>query len=253
MRLTSTTDKEFLKTLKDWLDSQSEIMVLIRYTRAAGNKSFEFFTSFAALSERLHQLRPQTCITAFRRAQLPLRGVVDDIFIDACLRNIPDGSEFVVVETVRRTAGQYSWFHDEAGETHEELRESLEASRGSPVAVGEYPPWLEDSPDMISGYVPDEDALLGPGSTKLRTVSVASCRNQAIALKIPTAFDSLHIEAFGWNRKMSVMGILQQLGKVGAVYCLNTNEGPLTRFPFRSTVTSTRSAILTNGIPLFIP
>lgn len=132
MRLTSTTDKGFLETLEGWLDSQSETMVLIRYSHAAGNKSFEFFTSFAALSERLHQLRPKTCITAFRRPQLPLRGVVDDGFIDVCLRNIPDGSEFVVVETVPRTTGQYSWFHDEAGETHKELRESLEASRGSP-------------------------------------------------------------------------------------------------------------------------
>ena len=37
------------------------------------------------------------------------------------------------------------------------------------------------------------------------------------------------------------------------IYCLNTNGGPLTRFPLRSTVTSTRSAILTKGIPLFIP
>ena len=42
-------------------------------------------------------------------------------------------------------------------------------------------------------------------------------------------------------------------GRVAGIYCLNTNGGPLTRFPLRSTVTSTRSAILTKGIPLFIP
>ena len=36
-------------------------------------------------------------------------------------------------------------------------------------------------------------------------------------------------------------------------YSLNTTGGPLTRFPFRSAVTSTRSAILMNGMPLFIP
>jgi len=36
-------------------------------------------------------------------------------------------------------------------------------------------------------------------------------------------------------------------------YCLKTNGGPLTRFPLRLTVTSTRSAILTKGMPLFIP
>jgi hypothetical protein len=113
--------------------------------------------------QRLHQLQAETRITAFRRPQLPLRGVVDDAFIDQCLRNIQDGSEFVVVETVRRTAGRYSWFHDEAGETHEELRESLEAARRSPVAVGEYPPWLEDNPEVISGYVPDEDGVVRTG------------------------------------------------------------------------------------------
>jgi len=38
-----------------------------------------------------------------------------------------------------------------------------------------------------------------------------------------------------------------------AYYCLKTNGGPLTRFPLRSTVTSTVSAILTKGIPLVIP
>jgi hypothetical protein len=36
-------------------------------------------------------------------------------------------------------------------------------------------------------------------------------------------------------------------------YCLKTNGGPLTRFAWRLTVTSTRSAILMKGMPLFIP
>jgi len=36
-------------------------------------------------------------------------------------------------------------------------------------------------------------------------------------------------------------------------YCLKTNLGPPTRFPLRSTITSTRSAIFTKGMPLFMP
>src|SRR6516162_7477539 len=36
-------------------------------------------------------------------------------------------------------------------------------------------------------------------------------------------------------------------------YFLKTRGGPLTRLALRSTLTSTRSAILMNGIPLFIP
>jgi hypothetical protein len=42
-------------------------------------------------------------------------------------------------------------------------------------------------------------------------------------------------------------------GKSLAGYCLNTSGGPLTRLPFRSTITSTRSAIFTKGMPLFMP
>src|SRR6202040_1518050 len=36
-------------------------------------------------------------------------------------------------------------------------------------------------------------------------------------------------------------------------YCLKTKGGPLTFFPLRATLTSTRSAILMKGMPLFIP
>ncbi|MGC1649722.1 MAG: hypothetical protein WA741_28185 [Candidatus Sulfotelmatobacter sp.] len=73
-------------------------------------------------------------------------------------------TEFLVVETVRTTAGRASWFHDEAGESHNELREALEDSRGRHVAVGEYPKWLEDGPDVISGYIPDRDGIVRSGA-----------------------------------------------------------------------------------------
>jgi len=39
----------------------------------------------------------------------------------------------------------------------------LEGMRGRPVAVGEYPPWQEDSSEVISGYVPSEDGNVGRG------------------------------------------------------------------------------------------
>jgi hypothetical protein len=161
--LTSVADKEFLKTLEHWLSGRCELLVQICYSRAAGSKDFELFTSFAALSERLRRLPPETRVVAFRQPQLPLRGVVDDEFIRKCLSEIRDGSEFLMVETVHRTAGRHSWFHDEAGETHAELQESLEQSRGTPVAVGEYPQWLEDSPDVISAYVPHSDGAVRRG------------------------------------------------------------------------------------------
>jgi len=161
--LRSTTEKKFLKSLEDWLHGQSEVMILVRYSRAAGNKSFELYTSFAALTQRLAQLKAETSVTAFRRPQLPLRGYVDDEFIGKCLSVIPAGSEFLVLETDPRMAAQQWLYHYEAGESHDELRQVLEGLRARLVAVGEYPQWLNDSPDVISAYVPHQDGTVKAG------------------------------------------------------------------------------------------
>jgi hypothetical protein len=119
--LASTTDKRFLKSLEDWLNGQSEIMILVPYSRAAGNKSFEFFSSFTMLKLRLAQLKAETSVTAFRKRQLPIRGPVDDDFISKCLSLIPEGSEFLVLETDPRMATQQWLCHHEAGESHDEV------------------------------------------------------------------------------------------------------------------------------------
>lgn len=163
MNLKSAAGEEFLKTLENWLDSQPEVLILIRYSRAAGNKDFEFYRSLAALLERLRQLPPETCVTVFRNPQLQVRGIVDDEFISRCLDSVPDGSEYAVVETTPSRLGRFSHFNFSAGESHHELREDLESRRGEPVAVGEYPRWQEESADVISGYVPAQDGSVRQG------------------------------------------------------------------------------------------
>jgi hypothetical protein len=163
MGYASATDSKFLGTLGSWLRSLPEILVLIRYSHAAGNKDFEFFSSFEALWNRIRQLPPSTSIIAFRQPQLPLRGLVDEAFVASCLSSVPDGSEFLVLETVRRAYREMSWFHWVGGETHAELREALEDARGAPVAVGPYPPWLADTDDVVSAIVPDENGIVRVG------------------------------------------------------------------------------------------
>ena len=161
--LPSTTDKKFLKSVEGWLLGQPEIMILVRYSRTAGNKSFEFFTSFAVLRNRLGMLKAETSVTAFRKPQLPLRGYVDDEFIGKCLSVLPAGSEFLVLETDPRMATEQWLYHHKAGESPDELRQALEGVRGRLVAVGAYPPWLKDGPDVISAYVPHEDGTVKEG------------------------------------------------------------------------------------------
>jgi hypothetical protein len=163
MSYASSTDNRFLARLDVWLRTQHEILVLIRYSHAAGSMEFVFFSSVDMLSERLRRLPPRTCVIAFRELQLPIRGIVDDSFIANCLSSIPNGSEFLVVETIHRTAGRVSWFHHGAGTSHSVLREELDSLRGHTVAAGLYPPWLEDSDDVVSAVVPDEHGVVTAG------------------------------------------------------------------------------------------
>jgi hypothetical protein len=159
----STTDQRFLATLQDWLREQHEIPVLIRYHAAAGGKNFEFFSSFHALAERLNHLPTRTSVIAFKRPQLSFRGIVDDDFIAKCVSSIPDGSEYLVVKTRLPAYDKSSITHWSAGESHCDLRRDLEEWRGHSVAVGVYPPWLADTEDVISAYVPDEDGVVRSG------------------------------------------------------------------------------------------
>ena len=157
MSYVSTANPNFCMTLKSWLETQSEILVLIRYSHSAGAKDFEFHNSFEALSKRLTSLPGRACVTAFKQRQLPIRGVVDNDFIAQCLNQIPEGSEYLVLDSERTVRDQYSHFYWTAGETHAELREELLDLRNRRIAVGMYPPWLYDNEEVISGVMPDEN------------------------------------------------------------------------------------------------
>jgi hypothetical protein len=159
----STKDKRFLGLLESWLESKPEILVLIRYSRAAGNKDFQFFSSFAVLSDRLSHLSPSTGVTAFGQRRLPVRGIVDEAFIVECLNKIPDRTEFLVLDIEPRTTSGEPCPHHVAGESQMDLREALEELRGRRVAVGPYPIFWDESPDVVSGIVPDENGAVTPG------------------------------------------------------------------------------------------
>jgi hypothetical protein len=65
---------------------------------------------------------------------------------------------------IKLCRGACSWFHQETGTSHKELRESLEEGRGEVVMTGEYPQWLDDSDGIVTAYVPDSDGIVRPGA-----------------------------------------------------------------------------------------
>jgi hypothetical protein len=160
----ATTSPEFLSAVEPWFGAKQEILLLIRYPNATGNRDIELISTFDAFRVRIASLAPKTSITAFRDHTLPLRGTVDDSFVARCLSAIPDGVEYVIAETKPKVAGSHSWIHYETGTSHKELLESLEEERGQSVVAGEYPPWLDDSDGVVTAYVPDSDGIIRPGA-----------------------------------------------------------------------------------------
>ena len=162
--LQSVFDQAFLSTLGVWLQERSELLVMFRYPYAGGARDYELHSSIDSITHRLSAVQPQTSVIAFRDPQLQLRGTVTDDFINVALASIPEGTEFLIVETALTTYGAHSWYRNAAGTTHSELREELESCMERPVILGPYPPWLEDGPDVISGYVPVATGLIKPGA-----------------------------------------------------------------------------------------
>ena len=86
--------------------------------------------------------------------------------------------------------------------------------------------------------------LIGHKSNRDRIGAEIRLITAAEALVLPLVSSSdCGIDVFGKRRAVPS----------ASLYCLNTNGGPLTRSIMRKTVTSTRSAILMKGIPLFMP
>ena len=163
MAYKSARNSKFLSTAARWIAATQDVLALIRFHAAAGSKSFEFFDSFDAFQGRLAKLPPRACVTIFRELQLPLRGRVDAAFIKQATTDIPCGTEYLVVNLDPTTIGTATWYDHCAGETHEELQEDLEDRAGCLVAVGPYPPWLEDDEDVASAIVPDHDGSIQTG------------------------------------------------------------------------------------------
>jgi len=163
MAYQSTSSPDFLRLVEEWIQENQEVLVMIRYSAMAGSKDFEFYYSIDGFKNRLSELPSRTCIIAFRQRQLPLRGKVDAAFINRALETLPDAGEWLLVGLDYIDYGTTGWYQKSTGGTHEELRESLNDFEGENVALGAYPPWLEDNEFVVSAVVPETNGAVVVG------------------------------------------------------------------------------------------
>jgi len=84
-----------------------------------------------------------TDIVVFREPHLPLRGTVNENFIESALRAIPEGGEYLILSSEREPWNCSCRVYRE-GDTHSELREHLAGFSGQEVALGAFPNYIVD-------------------------------------------------------------------------------------------------------------
>jgi hypothetical protein len=156
----STQSQCFRDTIHDWITQDGEILAIIRFSHAAGAKSFEFYTDGVSLYTRLDKLPPKTCVVIVKEPAFPLRGKVDDKFINEAKSMIDDGEEYQIIGLELTKIGKASWYHEASGDQASELHEHLESVRDEIIAFGKVPNWLHDSDTIISAVVPEPDGTV---------------------------------------------------------------------------------------------
>ena len=163
MAHTASTDPTFLRMIESWCSVQPEVLAVMRFRGGAGSRDYRLFSSYSELLEMIQKAPAGACITVFRNPQLPFRGVVDEAFIERCLRAIPNGNEYLMFETTQTVAGKHSWHHFGSGMSQAELKDDLQESIGRPVVVGYHPSMSAGAPETVDGVVPDVDGVVRAG------------------------------------------------------------------------------------------
>lgn len=168
MEYIASNNLHFLTQVEQFIERHGEVLVLFRYARMAGAKDFMFFHDMLSFQSKLEGLAPHTNVIVYGERQLPLRGKVDDVFVQRALEVLPENVEYLLLcleKTVHDYRPHHYWesFDYSAGETHAELREDLDEYRGRLVALGAWPPWPGGNEHTIEAYVPDQEGRISPG------------------------------------------------------------------------------------------
>ena len=141
---------KFLETVGGWLDSTSEVFVVLRYLRAAGAKDYAFIKTRGEFAALIASVPNGTDIIVFRDPQLPLRDRVTPEFIARAKAHVAEGVEYMFVRMRPDKAGDLRLF-GEMGDTHATLAEDLGEELGEEVAFGACPRFIDpDNDRMIS-------------------------------------------------------------------------------------------------------
>jgi hypothetical protein len=140
----------FLRRVNEWIARQGEVLVVLRYLRAAGGRDFALCQGVDDFRAVVAAVPIGTDIEVFRDRQLPLRAAVTEPFISETLAAIGDTQEYLAITLRRRDDSPISAGFDQ-DVSQAALASWLRQHLGAEVAVGMCPNFLvADHEGLIS-------------------------------------------------------------------------------------------------------
>jgi hypothetical protein len=126
---------EYLERVANWISKSGEVLVVLRYLRAAGAKDFALCRSRQEFAAVVDYVSIGTDIEVFKEPQLPLRGPVTEGFIERAVRMLQDGQEYLLISEETIPSCRISQL-SRMGDSLHDLREDLQERMGRMVSLG---------------------------------------------------------------------------------------------------------------------
>lgn len=162
MDLLEIRDPGIRATALSWLNETRELFVELYYPHSGGSGWFYLLTSPGDLTQLIQQARDGALFFLLKHKQFPLRGIVDDAFVNQARAIIADGEQYLITDLATYPK-HLSFFGD--GQTHKQLLADLHDLRGVRVGVGHEPDtnpeyWKGDMhPDRLTAMKKAPEAL----------------------------------------------------------------------------------------------
>ena len=84
-------DPRFLAIVRDWIETDGEVYVMVGRARAGGSKSHWIFNTYAQFVTTLNSTWGYCGVEVYRHPHFPLRGIVTEEFILKALDEFEEG------------------------------------------------------------------------------------------------------------------------------------------------------------------
>jgi hypothetical protein len=142
-------DPRFLSIVRNWIETDGEVYVVVYRSRAGGSESHWIFNTYAQFVSTLNATWGICGVEVYRHPHFPLRGTVTEDFIRKALDEFEEGKDWIVIGPEEQN-GHWETIGVWGDNTHQALEEELRKYLGKYVIIGPDIHW-PDPPDDYPG------------------------------------------------------------------------------------------------------